>query len=118
MKKMLLQKKLQKKILSCIVFLGVLVFPIHSFALSLDEAKASGVVGEKLNGYLGVVSSNPQGEKLVSEINAQRRAKYEEIANKNGTARDVVESLAAKKAIEKTLPGQWIEVSPGKWKKK
>ena len=88
-------------------------------ALSLDEAKKSGAVGEKLDGYLGAVSA-PSAEvsKLVADINAQRRQKYEEISKKNGTPAAAVEKLAATQAIEKTAPGNYVEAAPGKWVKK
>ena len=93
--------------------------PSLAFALSLDAAKSQGLIGEKPSGYLGIV--NPPGDaavqQLVNEINSQRRAKYLQIANKNGTALVAVEQLAGKKAIEKTDPGNYVEIN-GNWKRK
>ena len=87
--------------------------------LSLDIAKNSGLVGEKLDGYLGIVtSSSPELSVLVEDVNAKRRAKYLEISKENGTALSAVEKLAASQAIEKTLSGNYIESAPGSWKKK
>jgi uncharacterized protein YdbL (DUF1318 family) len=88
------------------------------FALSLDEAKARGLVGEKANGYLGVVASgNPEAQALSSDINQKRRQAYQDIAQREKTNLRTVEALAGEKAIEKTKPGNFIE-GPGGWMKK
>jgi len=42
-------------------------------ALSLDEAKAKGLVGERPTGYLGVVNgSNAEAQALIADINHPR----------------------------------------------
>lgn len=87
-------------------------------AISLEEAKAKGLVGEKPNGYLGVV--NPAGgevQTLTNEINQKRREAYEEIAKRNRTPLEAVEVLAGEKAIQNTKPGNFVE-GPGGWMKK
>lgn len=89
-----------------------------AFALSLDDAKAAGKVGEKLNGYLGAVVSDAEVNALVTEVNAKRKDAYARIAKANKLAVAQVEKVAAEKAINKTPAGQFIETSPGQWKKK
>lgn len=91
--------------------------PLSSLALSLDEAKAKGLVGEKSSGYLGTVSGGGEVQSLVNEINTKRRQAYEEIAKKNGAHVSAVETLAGEKAIQNTKPGHYIE-GPGGWTKK
>ena len=87
-------------------------------ALSLEEAKARGLVGEKSNGYLGVVAAgNAEAQALASDINQKRRHAYQEIARRDGTNLSTVETLAGEKAIEKTKPGNLVE-GPGGWVKK
>jgi len=88
------------------------------FALSLDEAKAKGLVGEKASGYLGAVSA-PSGEvqALIADVNQKRRQAYEDIARRNGTNIGAVETLAGEKAIQNTKPGNFVE-GPGGWVKK
>lgn len=110
------------KILKCVsisVFLLLLV-PTLALALSIEEAKEKGLVGEQPNGYLGTVSGSSEKEvsALVESVNIQRKAKYQEIAASNGTALSAVEALAAKKAIELTKPGHYVKLSSGEWKKK
>lgn len=89
-----------------------------SFALTLEEAKAQGLVGEKSNGYLGVVAAGAGGvQALVNEVNQKRRQAYEDIARRNETSLLSVEMLAGEKAIQSTKPGNVVE-GPGGWTKK
>jgi uncharacterized protein YdbL (DUF1318 family) len=89
-----------------------------AWALSLDEAKAKGQVGEKASGYLGAVSGgNAEVQALVSDVNQKRRQAYEEIAKRNGTSLNSVETLAGEKAIQNTKPGNMVE-GPGGWTRK
>ena len=106
-----------KKFLVLLTALFVLVAQ-PCFGLTLKEAKAKGLVGETITGYLAPVKKTPEVEKLVAEINAKRRAMYKKIAQKNKTSLAAVEKLAGKKAIEKTPPGQYINLGNGWIKKK
>jgi uncharacterized protein YdbL (DUF1318 family) len=87
-------------------------------ALELDEAKARGLVGEMASGYLAAVQEPASAEvkALIQRINNERRNKYSEIAQKRGTSVSAVEALAGKTAIEKTAPGQYVNL--GGWRKK
>ena len=87
------------------------------FALELQEAKTQGLVGESPSGYLEVVKATPEAGQLIKEINAKRKTHYQKIAKKNKTPLKTVEKMAGKKALEKTLVGQYIKVG-GAWKKK
>lgn len=91
-----------------------------SYALTLEEAKSQGLLGELPNGYLGLVteSAPPEAKALMREINRKRREKYEDIARRNGTALATVEALAGKTAIEKTKPGNYVKLPSGQWTRK
>ena len=89
-----------------------------AFAMSVEEAKTKGLVGEKANGYLGVVNPGSQeAESLTNEVNKKRRQAYEDIAARNRTQLDAVEALAGEKAIQNTKPGHFVE-GPGGWTRK
>ncbi len=88
-----------------------------AFALNLQEAKVSGLVGETATGYLAPVKASPEVQELVDTINAKRKAHYQKISSRNKTSLNAVEQLAGKKAIEKTPTGQFINVD-GNWVKK
>lgn len=99
------------------LIIASLFFSSIVFALDLDEAKDKGLVGEKDNGYLGVVVPQQDAQDLVVDINAKRKAIYVELAAKNGITLEQVEKLAAKKAFDKTSSGHYLWVG-GKWIKK
>lgn len=87
-------------------------------ALTIEEAKAQGLVGEKSDGYLGlVVPGSGEAQALANEVNQKRRKAYEEIARRNGTSVTAVETLAGEKAVHNTKPGNFVE-GPGGWMKK
>ena len=88
-----------------------------AWSADLQSAKAAGQVGEQPTGYLGIVQNEPGVPALVQSINQQRRAAYQNIAQKNGTSLQVVEQLAGKKAIEKSAPGSYIKAG-GSWQQK
>ncbi|MEP1447662.1 MAG: YdbL family protein [Paraglaciecola sp.] len=94
-----------------------MLFSSIAFAIDLNEAKNKGLVGEKDNGYLGVVVAQQDAQALVADINAKRKVVYQKLATKNGITVQQVEKLAAQKAYDKTNPGHYLWVG-GKWVKK
>ena len=89
-----------------------------ALSLSLEEAKTKGLVGERPNGYLGVLNpAPPDVQELTDEVNQKRRHAYEDIAKRNGTQIEAVEVLAGEKAIQNTKPGHFVE-GPGGWTRK
>jgi uncharacterized protein YdbL (DUF1318 family) len=98
----------------------LLLLPLTAWALTLDEAKEKGLVGEDASGYIAAVSANPSKDvkALVDDINARRRAEYEKIAAANGITVADVEKLAGKKAIEKSPAGDYVRLPGEPWRKK
>lgn len=90
-----------------------------AWALSLEQAKAEGTLGERADGLLGTVSEQmpPAAVALMRDINAQRLDKYREIAQQNGTSVQAVQKIAGQKLIDKTPPGQWVNPGSG-WVRK
>ncbi|WP_238701402.1 YdbL family protein [Mariprofundus erugo] len=97
---------------------SILMLPSSSWALDLASAKASGMVGEKADGYLGAVQGGGEVAALVADINNKRRAAYQAIAARNGTSLQAVEALAGRAAQDKTAAGQYIMNSSGQWIRK
>ena len=82
---------------------------------ALGDAKASGQLGEMPNGYLGVVKGGGQASEIARLINQARRTEYQKLADQNGIQRSDVEAIAGQKALDKTPPGQYIQVQ-GQWR--
>lgn len=103
-----------------LVMLAGLGYTTSSWAIDLQAAKSQGLVGEQPNGYLGSVKGKPGPDvvALMNEINTARKQEYQRIAQRNNTQLDVIETLAGKKAIEKTPSGQFIRTPSGEWVKK
>ena len=103
-----------------LLLIGVLCAPLMAWAVGLDAAKQQGLVGEQANGYLGSVAGAPSAEvsALIKDVNARRRAKYQQIATKNSISMADVEALAGEKAIARTASGNYIKPAAGGWRKK
>ncbi len=86
-------------------------------ALTLDAAKQQGLVGEQVNGLVGAVSASPDVAALVDSTNAERMARYQAIASKNGTDVAKVQAVAGQKLIEQTPAGEYVQGAGG-WVKK
>ena len=94
--------------------------PVPAGSLELEAAKRDGLIGEKADGFVGIVVAKPTAEiqKLVDSVNAKRRATYEEIAKKNGTPVDAVAALAGEKLIKRAASGEYVTDASGNWYQK
>ncbi|MBH0022198.1 YdbL family protein [Pseudoalteromonas sp. SWXJ133] len=106
-----------KKKLNIITLVSAVCMSFSAWAISLDDAKNQGFVGEDSSGYLGLVVQNAEAKAVVVDINAKRKAQYLKLAKKNNLSLSQVEALAAAKTIEKTQSGHYVEVN-GNWVKK
>ena len=115
-----LPDRLAMPMVCLLVALGALWMPGTGWALTLEEAKTQGMVGEKPSGYLGVVATGASAavQGLVDDINQKRRQTYEDIARRNATKREAVEMLAGETAIKNTRPGNFVQLPSGQWVKK
>jgi uncharacterized protein len=89
-------------------------------AQSLDQAKAAGQVGERIDGYVGVVDASTPGDvrAMVDQVNAERRQKYTEIAAERGTSVEAVAQIAGQKLIARAPGGQYVLGADGEWRQK
>jgi uncharacterized protein len=108
---------------SICVFL--VLMPVAAFALTLDEAREQGLVGEDWTGYVAAVAPDPSKEvqALVTEVNDKRRAVYEKVAKETSTAKDPVAAddvarIGAPKVFDKAAPGTYIRLQGQPWRKK
>jgi len=103
------------------LMLAILVtFSGAALAQTLEEAKAAGMIGEKRDGYIGLVQNNvpPAVANLVNDVNRQRRERYQQIAQENGIQVNEVAQLAYVRAVEATRSGHFVEDANGQWVRK
>ena len=99
---------------------GAAVGAHPAVALELDAAKAQGWIGERRDGYVGLVDAAAPAEAraLVDRINVERRAAYEAVARQNSVPRDQVEALAGQKLIGRAASGTYVMDAAGRWIRK
>ncbi|HFJ3111645.1 TPA: YdbL family protein [Salmonella enterica] len=88
------------------------------WALTLDEARTQGRVGETLNGYLVALKNDAETQKLVLDINHARRASYQQLADSNHLPVDEVAKMAEQKLVERARLGEYVQGINGKWMRK
>ena len=95
-------------VLALLVSAPVLALSLNEAMSALPAAKSAGQLGEQPNGYLGVVSASGSAAEIAKQINQARREEYQRLAEENGIQLRDVESIAGKKALDRTPAGQYI----------
>lgn len=113
-----------KRLMQMFALVLALGISASALAMGLDEAKQKldsvkqqGLVGETPTGYLEVVRAEGQAKAVVDAINSARRDEYKRIAEKHNIPVTQVETVAGKKAIERTPSGQYVLIG-GEWVRK
>jgi uncharacterized protein YdbL (DUF1318 family) len=109
-----------KKFLMLIGVMLSLGFSGLVWAQSLDAAKAQGLVGEKVDGYVAAVTASPSAEvqALIQSTNDGRRKVYADLAQRNGITVEEVGILSAEKLHANARSGEFIQSPSGQWVKK
>ncbi|EOD1042077.1 TPA: YdbL family protein [Citrobacter farmeri] len=89
-----------------------------ALALTLNEARTQGRVGETYNGYLVALKQDAQTLTLVSEINKARADSYRKLAESHQLPIDEVAKMAGQKLVERAKPGEYVQGINGKWLRK
>lgn len=81
-----------------------------------DAARSAGQVGEKMDGYLGIVGASTAAlQRLVDDINIKRRAVYAEKARAANATLEEYALTAGCLAIARTAPGEKYQAPDGSW---
>jgi len=85
-----------------------------------DALRASGKVGEQVDGYLGIVGSADAALRAkVDAINIKRRAYYTDLASKrNVKIEEVAATTACQLFATKVAPGQYYRLGDGVWRQR
>ncbi|MFA5040181.1 MAG: YdbL family protein [Bdellovibrionales bacterium] len=105
------------RILTLIALLGMLAAS-PALALDLHQARSSGLVGEKADGFAVALSQTAEVKALVADVNAKRSQEYARISKQNGQSVDVVAKLAFQQIVAGLAPGSLYQGADGSWKKR
>lgn len=108
------------KLAGAAAMLGMLASPAQAQRdPAYQAAREAGQVGEKMDGYLGIVgAATPQLRALVDDINIRRRAVYAEQAQANNATLEEYAFTAGCLAISRTSPGEMYQAPDGSWQQR
>ncbi len=106
------------KMLNRALLLGCLLVSSGAMALTLDEARQQGRVGETLNGYIAPRQLDAETQALVKQINEGRSRQYQLLAEQNNLTAGEVARIAGQKLVERAKPGEYVRGINGQWLKK
>ncbi|MTD26007.1 YdbL family protein [Erwinia sorbitola] len=106
------------KRLYCGILLGCLLLSPAVMALTLEQARQQGRVGETLNGYIAAVQQDAETLALVKQINEGRAHQYQLLAQQNNMTTREVASIAGLKLVERAKSGEYVRGINGQWLKK
>ncbi|WP_176918304.1 YdbL family protein [Superficieibacter sp. BNK-5] len=101
-----------------LALLALSLISTRVFALSLNEARTEGRVGETLSGYIAPLRQDAQTQALVKQINQARSESYQRLADANNLPVDEVAKMAGQKLVERASPGEYVQGINGKWLQK
>ncbi|WP_443085933.1 YdbL family protein [Vagococcus sp. WN89Y] len=107
---------MKKRILAALLALGL--YSTAAQALTLDEARTQGRVGETLHGYIAPLSQDRETLALVERINKARSESYQQLADSNNIPVDDVAKMAGQKLVNRAKPGEYVQGINGQWLKK
>jgi uncharacterized protein YdbL (DUF1318 family) len=104
--------------------LGIaMVAGTSAYAMQADTAgqlRASGLVGEQADGYLGLVGPAPAEIRAqMDQVNIQRRAAYTQLAtSRHATIEEVAAATACQIFASRVGPDQYYRLPDGVWRRR
>ncbi|AIR86205.1 YdbL family protein [Pantoea rwandensis] len=97
--------------------LALLLVP-SAWALTLDEARQQGRVGETLSGYVAARQQDDETLALVKRINDGRTQQYQRVAQQNNLTTSEVARIAGEKLVSRAGSGEYVRGINGQWIRK
>lgn len=106
-----------RKVLTALIAASFLATPaLAQRDPAYEAARSSGQVGEKMDGYLGIVGASTASlQRLVDDINIKRRAVYADKARAANATLEEYALTAGCLAIARTAPGEKYQAPDGSW---
>ncbi len=107
---------LTRKLIAATLAAASIASPAIARDPAYAAARAAGKVGEKIDGYLGIVSGGDAAlQAIVNDINIKRRAIYSQRAQAANATLDEYALTAGCQAILATRPGEKYQAPDGSW---
>lgn len=100
------------------LLLALLLLSPAALALTLDEARGQGRVGETLTGYIAPLKQDQETLELVERINQGRKQQYQTLAQRNNMTTAAVARIAGQKLVERATAGEYVRGINGQWLQK
>lgn len=87
----------------------------------LDAAKQAGQIGERFDGYVGLVNAGGASDEIkryVDDVNARRREVYTRLSQDTGQSMASIARKTAEKQFQSAQSGEFIMSDAGKWQSK
>jgi uncharacterized protein YdbL (DUF1318 family) len=96
--------------------LGAVAFPAAAQTPMVNSARASGAVGERYDGYLGIAATVPPAVRVqVDTINIRRRSLYSNLAAAKGATPHAVGITAGCELLARVAVGEAYLWANGGW---
>lgn len=106
------------KLLNSVLLTGCLLLSPALMALTLDQARQQGRVGETLSGYIAPLQQDAETLALVEQVNEGRKREFTLLARQNNLSTAKVAAIAGQKLVERAKPGEYVRGINGYWIKK
>lgn len=86
---------------------------------TITAARRAGLIGERFDGYIGLVNPNVSAElrRQVGAINIRRRALYSDLAARKGVSPEEVGITAACTLLRRISVGEYYLLGEGGWRR-
>lgn len=110
-----MRRAITQRLIAAMLLLGAAQ---PALALTLDEARHQGRVGETFSGYIAARQQDSETLALVRRINDGRSAEYQRIAQQNSLTTEQVARIAGGKLVERAGAGEYVRGLNGLWMQK
>ena len=111
-----------KKVLLALLAAASLVVPTSAPAqdpAAIAAARRAGLIGERYDGYVGLVTPNasPELRRQVAALNIRRRSLYSNLAARKGVSPEEVGITAACSLLRRIGVGEYYLLGQGGWRR-
>jgi uncharacterized protein YdbL (DUF1318 family) len=103
----------------CIAAAGLVAAPVTAQTPGVAQAVQAGQVGERYDGYMGIVGTpTPELRRQVNAINIRRRNLYIELASRRNITPQLVGMATACQLLGQLAVGEAYMLNDGAWRRR